>query len=117
VPTIAGSWEREGETAFLLEPAEATTLPPSVDEAGFQIRFEDNDGHVWAIGSGGEAGKFRRGIFAFADGLLVPIGTDDQDAGLHLRCSDHQSPSRDPNQRASSRRWCWPRGPAAAQRT
>src|SRR5712664_2126725 len=57
VPAIAGSWEREAETALLLDWAGNAALPSPVQDAGFHIRFEEADGHVWAVGSGGQGGK------------------------------------------------------------
>ncbi|MGH2719185.1 MAG: LysM peptidoglycan-binding domain-containing protein, partial [Actinomycetota bacterium] len=84
VPAVVACWESAADTAFLLDEPDPGPLPEPRALGEMQIRFEAGGGGVWAVASGSGPARLRRGINAFADGLLVPVGNREQDAALHL---------------------------------
>jgi hypothetical protein len=83
-PRVTAAWECGEEVAFLLEGLDPEKLPPPAEADGISVHFELDDGQVWAVASAGpDVVGLRRGIWAAADGLLVPVGGL-QDGALHL---------------------------------
>jgi two-component SAPR family response regulator/LysM repeat protein len=99
VPRILAAWEQGDSVRFLLSGEGSTPADSADDETGVQVRFlptvtstrdrgtealegTERSGQaplvadvqaIWAVATGPRLPRTRRGIFAFVDGLLVPI--------------------------------------------
>src|SRR5205823_718798 len=87
-PGIRAVWARRAEgseisASFLLDVDGDARLPAGGGVAGITVSFERRGSAVRATAVGPELPCLRRGIWAFADGLLTPVGSREEGA-LHL---------------------------------
>src|SRR5207244_4843362 len=76
VPEIVAGWEQpDSSFSFLLSPAGGTLPTENFDKrTGIRLAFRRSGGVIWAVASRPPVASLSRGIYAFADGLLVAVG-------------------------------------------